>query len=70
MPPRARCQPTRKSIALPLSTFTAFRLEADVSSPIGSVRPDWRIEGRRIRMRRGHSRRRAKMLADAHRYQS
>jgi len=30
---------TRKSIALPFSTFTAFRLEAKVTSPSGSVRP-------------------------------
>src|SRR5580704_10339544 len=34
---------TRKSIALPLSTFTALRLEANVTSPIVFVRPDWRI---------------------------
>jgi hypothetical protein len=34
---------TRKSIALPLSTFTALRPEAKVTSPYRSVRPDWRI---------------------------
>ncbi len=34
---------TRKSIALPLSTFTALRLENNVTSPSGSVSPDWKI---------------------------
>ena len=34
---------TRKSIALPLPTFTALPLELKVTSPSGSVRPEWRI---------------------------
>jgi len=56
---------TRKSIALPFSTFTAFRLEAKVDFPkrLRCVRIGG-LSGREIRMRRGRSLRRAKMLAD------